>query len=420
MFNFIKILFFSIILEINTKLIKVIFLNRHGARTIKDNISHQLCKLYGENMKLSINGLKQHKILGSLSRERYINEKNFIEHKYSPSQFEIISTQYQRTIFSAEGFILGFYPGSLFEVKFDNQNDFPQVNEEIFFINNFNQNNVNNIIPIRIISPQNDTIFHANKCKLGNTYISKLNDDLDIKNVFEISDEEIKKYINELAKFLEVENDIDQNLKPLKKLQFLRKVIQSHMFHLNKKWSELSKGAKHLIRKAVINKFYKQKNKAIEEQKKLKISVLFKTILKKFDLCLKENYFIHRKEPKITVYSVHDSNILDFLQNIISYQSLYDKLEKSLDNDDLYNFLIPHFASNIVIELHRDDENNNYFVQIFYDGNLLMKDFSFIRSEFTQGKIPLDIFRKILEHNIHKKTDEIDCSKVLVKDKKNY
>ena len=73
-----------------------------------------------------------------------------------------------------------------------------------------------------------------------------------------------------------------------------------------------------------------------------------------------------------------------------------------------------------MIELHRDDENNNYFVQIFYNGNLLMKDFSFIRSEFTQGKIPLDIFRKILEHNIHKKTDEIDCSKVLVKDKKNY
>ena len=180
------------------------------------------------------------------------------------------------------------------------------------------------------------------------------------------------------------------------------------MYHLNKKWNKLSKNAKHLIRKVALNKYYKIKNSATEEQIKLKVSTLFKKILDKFTyLKINENYNV---EPKITIYSAHDSNIIDIIQSIISYESLINKLNPSLDDDKLYNFLLPPFASNIVFELHKHKTNGNYFVQIYYNGQLIKNNFSFNKKEFNEGKIPFDDFKNILEYNMHKNINQVDCS----------
>ena len=119
---------------INNRLIKVIIINRHGARTVKKNIT-QYKSIIRWRIKITFNGYKQHLILGMTAKERYTNELNFLRQKYDNTQFEIFSTQKQRTIFSAEGFISGFYPDTLYDIIFDDQKKFPNIsNNDVFLL----------------------------------------------------------------------------------------------------------------------------------------------------------------------------------------------------------------------------------------------------------------------------------------------
>ena len=72
------------------------------------------------------------------------------------------------------------------------------------FIINDNKNNDNEKkkkIPLKIISPQNDAIFHIKNCKYKNNYIIRLNNNLDIKPYFNINNDEINNNIKELCDF---------------------------------------------------------------------------------------------------------------------------------------------------------------------------------------------------------------------------
>ena len=90
----------------SSKLVSVVEINRHGARTAENFPEKPLQQFFGLSEKLTHNGYRQHQILGKYMRERYI-KTGFIDEEYTPKDFEIISTPSQRTIFSADGFISG-------------------------------------------------------------------------------------------------------------------------------------------------------------------------------------------------------------------------------------------------------------------------------------------------------------------------
>ncbi len=129
-------LFFSFLYLINSKLLSVIQINRHGARTAANFFTGKFNSLMGENMKLTPHGFNQHKILGKIIRDIYINKKKFLDNEFNPIQFEIYSTPIQRTI-SVLDILSEIYPCNNIKIKYQDDN-FPKEKNEYCPIFNYN------------------------------------------------------------------------------------------------------------------------------------------------------------------------------------------------------------------------------------------------------------------------------------------
>ena len=153
----------------SSRLLNVVQLNRHGARTSTNFRNGLLSKYFGSDMKLTPNGYRQHQILGQYIHDKYINRLHFLSETYQKNQFEIFSTQTQRTIFSAEGFLSGLYPGSVVKVSYDNKALDIITNDTIPFLLNYKPlfNFQQTEIELKVIDLKNDIMFHPMGCKLN-------------------------------------------------------------------------------------------------------------------------------------------------------------------------------------------------------------------------------------------------------------
>ena len=120
---------------------------RHGARSpCEGTFINKMDELGGkwENYGSLTNiGIKQQFLLGKLNRKHY---DNFISKEYNPIEIKVYSTNYNRTIMSAQAQLLGFYnnfPDKI-NYKFDDIIDEVKKNDE------FNSN---------MIIPQINSIF---------------------------------------------------------------------------------------------------------------------------------------------------------------------------------------------------------------------------------------------------------------------
>ena len=118
--NFLLFFVFCICL-FNSKLISVIEVNRHGARSSENFPEAPLQQFFGISMKLTNNGYRQHQLLGSYMNARYV-KTNFINSVYRPSDFHVFSTPTQRTVYSADAFISGLYPGHIVRTTYHEPN----------------------------------------------------------------------------------------------------------------------------------------------------------------------------------------------------------------------------------------------------------------------------------------------------------
>ena len=103
------LLIISIVSLSHAKLLFVHETFRHGARSSDIGIETEEDFPNGKGM-LTASGMRQHFLLGSYIRDRYINKTQFMSPTYEVSELYIQSTQVPRTVQSAQCQLMGMYP----------------------------------------------------------------------------------------------------------------------------------------------------------------------------------------------------------------------------------------------------------------------------------------------------------------------
>ena len=395
---FFFLLFIIIKIESKTKtLLCIVEFNRHGARTSKSLSSKTLSKVFGSNMILTPNGFRQHELLGQYMRQRFITNEKFIKEKYDENQFEIFSTPIQRTMQSAIGFIHGFYPNSIVKMNYQESSELSQVinNDTIpFNTDSFKYEEV----PINVFSKSND-IFHRIQCNYkGEDLDDKIKGEVQkYKNgIYDLSKMNFTNIAIELGKFLNVDPPEDSNDEENGKyLEDLEKYLQSFLYHYGKTLDDpnLSKEIVKVIRMKMINKKYFYR---VEDSKYLRMltSETFIQILKRFEQSIYDPL-----ATKYTIYSAHDSNLMNILTNLIQNEKILEYTKKAIDDQDIFDFLFPPYASSILFELY--SFGDDYIVKINYNGKYLDKDLKYINvNNINDGEIKYKDFKLMMEQLI--------------------
>lgn len=179
-------LIFSLLLMLNltsAKLIGVIQVNRHGART-GDGFEDLSSKLFfgTKSKQLTISGISQHELLGHYIADNYMHnpdkDLNILASEFSENEFKVFSSSLQRAIFSGFGFIKGIYPVSKFKLNFIGKKNFT-LNKN--YSNLISSDLLTNVtlpisgyaprrqvpeIPLNIVDGETDSIFKIKNCKI--------------------------------------------------------------------------------------------------------------------------------------------------------------------------------------------------------------------------------------------------------------
>ena len=353
-FFFLLRLFLTIcITKISSKLIGVIQVNRHGARSGNGHEDFS-SKLYfgGVPKQLSINGMLQHELLGQWIADRYIR-KNYqlLSENFEPNEFKMFSSSIQRTIFSAFGFIKGLYPSSKIKINFSGNNsshikkNYTNIGSSDLLttislpIFNYKQNLDINEIPINIIDSNNDNLFRSKPCRMKfdkiqnktiqtNLTLKELiveeNKKNNHKDFFNFTTAEINRASLELQEKLPLvlkKKKISSKLKPevdAFSIKFLRKTnsfLRFLQYHYGTNFINLSKETQLILNKIQVNKSYSVLLNDSIYQKLINSRLFdeFKSNLLNFKRNYEEE---NEKRLKFIVYSGHDGNILGILANL--------------------------------------------------------------------------------------------------------
>jgi hypothetical protein len=382
----------------SNKLIGSVVLMRHGSRAPKyfPEHNHNLFLDIG-SYGLTINGYRQATLLGLYLNNRYTQLYDLLAKEVNTDEIKLFSTSTQRTLFTLTGLINSLFPGTdldltstIKDIKFDQTTPMPAV---------FNTKK----LKVEVMEEKN-AYLHPWKCNLNNkelTYIFK-EQPFNITNIQFTSEEQssiltdIKgkiDFLNE-ANMLTDREIIKRAVDFLKCSDFLSKTNTYN----------LSPQTMNSLKKVSLDKWYSHRlNKDYENIVKISVS--------KFFVYLKDYLYQRSKgveKTKLTVFSAHDTNIVDTLVNLLDREFLLGRISSALNgNNDAFNFLIPPFNSNILFELYVID--NKHYVRIFYNGTEL-KDNFIAKVPYMRGMgIPLENFRDLLTQRIASDYKNLVC-----------
>ena len=337
-----------------------IFLNsRHGARTplflLDDHEDMLGGKWVGKGLLTKL-GRRQHYKLGLKSRKRY---PNFLNNEYDPREILIYSTNFSRSILSAESLLSGLYNNISYQ-KFnftdiynnddDNMNlIIPPINLFIYNKEDKYKKKYEKIFHHRYHCPYLKDLVHKNGDRLGaiKTLVNNFNKeyyDILIKEYKNINKKEIKK-IRGFDKFCDVYTSI---------------YFSKSRIHILDKISKYGKNITkikdvcldYLYMVFIYGKYggYASKNAIVV------ISPIIKRILNWMELRMEKsnNFESEYSKPKFVLYSGHDSTLFEmqfFLNEIFDIGLQY--------ND---------FASTQLFEVRK--YNNLFYVEIYYNDKL--------------------------------------------------
>eukprot|EP00340_Litonotus_pictus_P010506 CAMPEP_0170536980 /NCGR_PEP_ID=MMETSP0209-20121228/102455_1 /TAXON_ID=665100 ORGANISM="Litonotus pictus, Strain P1" /NCGR_SAMPLE_ID=MMETSP0209 /ASSEMBLY_ACC=CAM_ASM_000301 /LENGTH=693 /DNA_ID=CAMNT_0010838415 /DNA_START=67 /DNA_END=2147 /DNA_ORIENTATION=- len=140
------------------------------------------------------------------------------------------------------------------------------------------------------------------------------------------------------------------------------------------------------IKKVTINHFYNKKL-TISKEHRLLFSGIMGDILSKLD----------SEEKSLNLYSGHDTNLVNFLTNILDIEKIKPKLLQAAlpggNNKALYSFFIPRFASNLILELNKDEDDK--YVKVIYNNKEITEDWV-TGINYIEGKgIKLEEFKTV-------------------------
>ena len=398
----------SFILEIqasNGRLVMVINLMRHGARTPIGNW-HLFEKYFPTLSKgqMTTNGWRQEILLGKYMRQKYLLNKNnyedFINLDNLHEEFLLISSPSQRTIDSAIGYSSGLFPDHIFSItdlNYENykKNDIPPIHGYDSYTPHYN---------FIINKKQSDTLFTPRKCVFpshiefgpdyieNNTSILNETEKILVQNFF-------KSIFPNATKFDEENNE---------------KVFKStytSMHALNYQFNEeiiiVPKNIKLILNKLKVLGTYKKKIKS-DNFLKLLNSEFFEHIINGFDTKIENIGRMKRKDftiKNITLNNLkfisfvgHDTNLIALIKNLLDEDLLEEYILKHQDQPEIYNFLMPTFGS--MIEFQLVEYSGEFFVKLLMNG---LPTFSKLKNNIsydnTKG-IPYSEFKSLLESRI--------------------
>ena len=365
---------------------------RHGARSPCEgkfiNKRDDLGAKWENFGALTNIGIKQQFLLGKQNREHY---DNYISKEYNPKEIKIYSTNYNRTIMSAQAQILGFYNN----FSLSNKPNFDDIIEDDNKIDDFN---LNTIIPqINLFEKDSygiNRILFTEKfeCKLTKKMLSKNLEKTEELKIFYKSNEIREKFNKNYIDIFEKEfNNRSYTLKYKGMYKFCD-IYASIYFdegrnkeilnNLEKKYNyfnsseildicydyfyekflvidaeEYSKGVSKILNSRTLHKLIKIMKKKIEKN---------------------DPNYMSNDYPKFLLYSAHDDTLtqMQIFLNI---------------NFNIGKEWVP-FASNQIFELRK--YGNIFYVEVYYNNKLKMN-------------ITFEQFEEIINKNIFME-DEIN------------
>jgi hypothetical protein len=385
---------------ITSKLIGVIELNRHGARTPKDFIDISKELFYrSSSSHLTLNGFTQVTFLGKWLKERYTNEYELLSNTYNTNEALFISSPISRSIFSAVGILEAMYPGEVVIPQWEGNtelrnNDLPPIKDIAF--------NTTKHIVLNVKDQEEDKLFHTDSCRLekdGPRIKDIIVDDV----ILNITDIEIKNTIDDISKKApEVFGQIRKEYNIDVIIHLCGFFLPVNYHYNNGNYYELKKETLEVLRKGQINKMYM---KRMDESNlgRLIISPLFfefRKYLTKFG----------KDDLKFILFSGHDTNIADILVNIMDKEFIRKNFKTE---DENFNFIMPPFASTMLFELHTNLKNNlksQKFVRILYNGETIKTGFNkMIKYDDSLDGIPLKNFIYFLSAYIDPGFNNLYC-----------
>jgi hypothetical protein len=281
-------------------------------------------------------------------------------------------------------------------------------------------------VKIHVLTYKNDYIFHTLKCHRKGSN-KKLKEIMKKQRIFILNSEEVSKAVLDILKkykFMfsnrssfnsnEEYSEFQKNYEKTKfKNKFFARLvafIRPFKYHHNT-YNKLTKLSLKTIEKYLLNKWYQ--SRIIDSQElKYGVSAQFKEIVDFF-----EKRKLNQNKERMISFSGHDTNLVNFISNVLDSEFLKEKINSSLENKLDYNFLVPPLASSIILELHQSlDESSNYFINLIYNGKAInnQKFRKNVKIDEESGLLNYNNFRDVLKSRIDESFRSLVCGSRLV------
>jgi len=378
---------------------------RHGARTPYSGMNSSFFDCFGEQWfglkELTGVGLRQHFLVGSRNRIKYMLENKLIKEKYDPREVFLISTDSNRTIMSANAQVQGLYPPGTGPILFPNQSEsaIPPVNrDEIEEAKDELDKHEDyaalphkmNIIPVHSFFNADHFIQLQDKkvCKPTNEYYKK---NQQRKEVTDFLDEMTKKYGDDLNKKLIIKDKSRDVLKDYTKAYYIFDTI---ICRYTEGYALPKLGG--VSDEVLLNDSFKFFDldligNGINNDSEIclySMSPIFDRILKWINLKIEKDNnndfdYTNYDLPKFVMFSAHDSTcaaFMGFMRDVFGAETRY-----------------PYFATNINLELYKDNNNKYYIEYIINDESILNITYNDFVGNLKQKMKTMDEVNKFCE-----------------------
>ena len=358
------LIFYLSFIVIKTELLMVLEVSRHGAREpLNDYWNAGEFHNWGE---LTGVGMRQHYNLGKNLRSIYVEQLGFLSKTFDPLEFYVRSTDYNRTLQSATSQLYGFYPlgyGPQIPPNLNPIYENPPFLSE-YLRKEHHKNALPNAfqpIPIHTLPSTSDKLllpFHTN-CSIINIYDQKI---LNSSYYQELNDRYRNNTFVEVGKLVDLTDEEIQtlNIDDVSNIYdvfvcdiYADKAIPKHM--TNDLWKNLT------FINAEDSFYYLTGMKEILQ---FYVTPFYEEIIRSFSKKLAGD------KLKWKMFIAHDTTLTVFSAglNLTDYQCIEEKILTGKTNR-INCVLNPDFAANLLVELHKIDENE--YIMIRYNGEYM-------------------------------------------------
>jgi len=431
----------------NVKVLGAFELVRHGARTPLIKESHSELYFGTQRSQLTINGFRQHVLLGRWLRRRYVLgdiypllNKNFYKQDLNEIYFK--TANFQRAVFSSSAHLLGLFPKAIIKLKYEGHEEIK--NNDIPPIKNFHDDlRDGREMVINVANKDKDTLFKIHNCKLNSTLTLK--DEaakFHSSHVFTLTDNQIKEAIDDILTHFhhvvlkskkksvdtevegkedkQIEKAVKKNLRtreyvddtqnkrtiPKYSLKTLSKFISAlrpYKYH-NKLKVNLKESTLLTMKKQVLNKLY-QVRLSESPQKKLFSSHLLMKLITFFNEIREK-----KTKTKLMVLTAFDTNIVDLISNLFDTNFLRKSIPEALHDQNLYRFLAPPLASSVIFELVQIENDSNYYIRIIYNGKEINSNLAKpVRHSPTYDYLDYNDLSNLIQSRIDSNYEKVNC-----------